>query len=445
MAKTHSSYVCQQCGYSQIGWAGKCPSCDSWGSLVESVSVASTSSKKLGAKNAIAVKPSALSAVKAGASSRTITKITEFDRVLGGGLVPGHVILLSGEPGVGKSTLLLQVSEQLGNVIYVCGEESPTQIKIRSERLGISGAHIEVLEETDVDTVIASAEAYHADHTLGALVVDSIQTVSTSDLTGTAGSVGQVRESASRLVHFAKKYHIPVLLVGHITKEGSVAGPSTLAHIVDTVCTFEGDRVLPLRILRSTKNRFGPTDEIGIFQMDEKGLIPVSDLSTLFLEENRKSVPGTALSCIMEGSRPILVEIQSLVVRTNMAFPRRVAQGIDSKRLELLLAVLTRRAGIPLMDMDVFVNVVGGLAVREPACDLAIALSIASAYVDKALPTNLVAVGELGLLGEVRATLMEKKRISYAKRQGYKHIASSENARELTWFIQTLLKGKKTA
>lgn len=435
MAKAH--YVCQQCGYSQVGWAGKCPNCETWGSLVETL-VEDKKAKK--GKRKKTSKPATLTSIPSKKTSRASTKISELDRVLGGGLVPGQVILLAGDPGIGKSTLLLQVSDKLSKkspVLYVSGEESGQQIKVRSDRLKVSSKNINLLEETDVDSIIELVdELVEAGDKPNLLIVDSIQTMSTQDLTGMAGSVGQVRESAYRLIKTAKRNSIPLFMVGHVTKEGTVAGPAVLSHLVDTVLWFEGEQTLTLRLLRANKNRFGATDEVGIFEMEDKGLIPMDDPEKLFLTKEAKNVAGSSVSSIIQGTRPMLIEIQSLIVPSKLAFPKRTAQGIDSKRLELLIAVLTKRAGLPLYEHDVFVNVAGGISVKEPAVDLAICLSIASSYFDKALPKGSVCVGEVGLLGEIREVVAQDKRLKEAKRLGYKNTISNKEAK----FINQALK-----
>jgi len=413
MAKPHSQYVCQQCGYSQVGWAGKCPNCGSWGSLVETVTSEPKSGRNKTSRVA-AAKPVNLFSIPSRKTARISTRISELDRVLGGGLVPGQVILIAGEPGIGKSTLLLQLADKLGKVFYVSGEESAGQIALRGRRLGIKNKAVQLLEETDVDAVIETIDQPTA------VIIDSIQTFYTNDLTGLPGSVGQVRECASRLLRLAKQRNIPLFMVGHVTKEGTVAGPAVLAHIVDTVLWFEGEKSLSLRLLRAVKNRFGPTDEVGIFSMEEKGLIPQDNAEKIFLSKKGKTgIPGSVISSILNGTRPMLVEIQSLVVPTKMAFPKRTAQGVDARRLEMLLAVLIRRVGMPLYEYDVFVNVAGGISVREPACDLAMCLSIASAFYDKAVSPKVVAVGEVGLLGEVREVVAEAKRVREARRLGF--------------------------
>ena len=433
MAKTHSQFVCQQCGYSQVGWAGKCPNCGSWGSLVETVI---KDEKKVSRKQQTSGnKPVSLSSVPSRKTSRITTRISELDRVLGGGLVPGQVVLIAGEPGIGKSTLLLQLTDKLGGALYVSGEESASQVAIRAKRLGVKSKSLKFLEETDVDAVIESVEAPSL------LVVDSIQTLFTSDLSGLPGSVGQVRECAARLLRLAKENNFPLFLVGHVTKEGTVAGPAVLAHIVDTVLWFEGEKSLSLRLLRAVKNRFGPTDEVGIFSMEDKGLVPEDNAEKIFLtKKGQAAVAGSVVSSILNGTRPMLVEIQSLVVPTKMAFPKRTAQGIDPRRLEMLLAVLIRRCALPLYEYDVFVNVAGGITVREPASDLAICLSVASAFFDKAVSPKVVAIGEVGLLGEIREVVAETKRVKEARRLGFGFPVTQAKFKYVSQVVKTLLR-----
>ena len=454
MARFSTKYVCQQCGHEETKWFGKCPDCGNWNTAVETVSQVKSSSKASNlprGQGANHAKPIALSEISIKETERTSTKITELDRVLGGGLVSGQVVLIAGEPGIGKSTLLLQVAEQLANnkkqkvssskpltVFYASGEESPTQIKVRAERLGIASNNIQLLESTDIDGVI---DQVSNELNVSLLIVDSIQTMSTTDLSGMAGSVGQVRECAFRLVRFAKENNIPVILVGHVTKEGTVAGPSVLMHIVDTVLWFEGDKSQTFRFLRAVKNRFGATDEVGVFSMEDRGLLSLDNPESIFLAEAKENLPGTAIASVLQGSRPLLVEIQSLVVPTKLAIPRRVAQGIDPKRFELLLAVLTRRAGLPLYDNDCFVNVAGGISIKgDPSADLAICLSVASSYLDKALPKGSVAVGEVGLLGDIRQVVAQEKRIKEAKRLGYKNTISNSDCHYLREAISRYLK-----
>lgn len=377
--------------------------------------------------------PIRLSSVKkADYQKRISTGIGELDRVLGGGILPGMVVLVAGEPGIGKSTLLLQLAGKLKDVLYVAGEESAGQIANRAARLGVGGSNISVLEETDVDEIVSNLSTLS---NLSLIIVDSIQTLTTEDLTGVAGSIGQVRECASRLSHFAKANNVPVFMVGHVTKEGTIAGPRVLEHMVDTVLWFEGERAQSLRILRAVKNRFGATDEVGVFTMEEKGLIPISNPSELFLGE-QKSVPGSVATAVLEGTRVLLVEIQALVVPTKLAFPKRVSSGIDPRRLELLVAVLTRRAGLPLWDFDIFVNVAGGIKIEEPAADLAIALSIASAFQDKPLLADTLAIGEVGLLGEIREVPMSERRTKEARRLGFRNTVTKKEVKTVAQAIK---------
>lgn len=461
MGKFSSTYVCQQCGYESIGWLGKCPECGTWNSLVETV-VSTTSSKSNSSNKGRAGKktePIKLSDIKNTATKRISTKISELDRVLGGGLVPGQVVLIAGEPGIGKSTLLLDVANKLSDhspqttakqavdrspssVLYVCGEESVNQIKVRADRLGIKKSNISLLEENDVDSVINTISTLQGGSLQG-VIIDSIQTMTTSDLSGMAGSVGQVRECAFRLLRAGKERNIPLFMAGHVTKEGTVAGPAVLAHIVDTVLWFEGDKTLTTRVLRAVKNRFGPTDEVGVFEMQDMGLMPMDNIDNLFVEKRLpagRQVSGSVVTSVMQGTRPLLVEIQALVVPTKLMIPRRVAQGIDSRRLELLLAVLTRRCGLPLYEFDVFVNVAGGFKVTEPASDLAICLAVASSYFDKPISGKVIAVGEVGLLGEIREVVAQDKRIKESKRMGFTIAITSKEAKYVGQAIKQLFK-----
>jgi DNA repair protein RadA/Sms len=434
-----SSFVCQQCGTEYSKWMGKCNACNSWNSLVETTRITKNQKSKVKSQNhSSKLEIQNLTTVKISTIERMSTNISELDRILGGGLVRGQVVLIAGEPGIGKSTMLLQMANSLQATVYISGEESATQIAIRAKRLGINNKNINLIESTDVDEILQLLST--VDCGLSAVIIDSIQTMSTSDLTGLAGSVGQVRECAFRLLRYAKETGVPVIIVGHVTKEGTVAGPSVLAHIVDTVLWFEGERITNLRILRSRKNRFGTTDEVGIFSMEENGLKSLENAEKLFLETGGGGTPGSSISLLLEGTRSILVEIQSLVVPTKLAFPRRVAQGIDSSRLEMLLAVLTRRCGIKLYEMDVFVNIVGGIKTKDTGLDLAICLSLASAFYDKALPKKLISIGEVGLLGEIRKVNMEDKRVKDGKRLGFTQIVSSKGSKFLKEVIKEYIK-----
>lgn len=413
---------------------GKCPSCGSWNSLVETTI---SSNKVSSSQEREVFKPQRLSEIKSIEKTRINTGIEEFNRVLGGGIVPGSIILLAGDPGIGKSTLLLQVAAKLGGLfpkektsgasLYILGEESPEQVKLRAQRLAIKSEKLLLLPQTDVDTICDQIEEIKP----LLVVIDSVQTLTTSDLTGVAGSVGQVRESAARIARVGKKLGIPIFLIGHVTKEGAIAGPMVLEHLVDSVLFLEGERFYTARTLRSYKNRFGPTDEVGIFRMEEGGLVEVKNPSELFLQEREKETPGSVVVPILEGTRPLLVEIQALTTPTSLAFPRRIASGFDPARLSILAAVVGKRLGLPLMTYDIFVNIPGGLKVREPAADLGVALAIISSFKGKPLSSKSFVFGEVGLLGEIRRVVGEEKRIKEAKRLGFSLGITPENSKTL--------------
>ncbi|HJZ05522.1 DNA repair protein RadA [Candidatus Amesbacteria bacterium RIFCSPHIGHO2_01_FULL_48_32] len=429
--KSRSQFVCQQCGYAQSQWAGRCPSCDTWNSLVETVvSQAQNSKVKNQNYNSKIYK---LSEIKVDENERIKTGERELDSVLGGGLVPGMVVLVAGEPGIGKSTLLTQVALKLNRVLYVCGEESASQVALRVKRLGGKG-DILLLESTDADAIVAKIEEVGPE----VIIVDSIQTLTTSDLTGTAGSVGQVRECALRLATSAKSRGKPLFLIGHVTKEGSIAGPRVLEHMVDCVLWFEGERGQRLRVVRAVKNRFGPTDEVGVFDMTEKGMSGVNNPSEILLSERVIGVAGSVVSVVLEGRRPLLVEIQSLVVPSQLVVPRRVTTGVDLARIQMLVAVLTRRAGLHLETSDIYVNVTSGIRLADRGVDLAICLAVASAFLNKPLSGNIAAVGEVGLLGEVRKVGGLEKRVKEAKKLGYR-VASAESGKSVAAAIKKLL------
>ena len=445
--KTKSQFVCQQCGYSQSQWAGKCPSCDVWNSMVETTFTETRNSKHqiLNKSQIINLKD-----IKIDEKKRLKTGEAELGNVLGGGLVGGMVILVAGEPGIGKSTLLTQVALQFseksaqGVVLYVCGEESTSQVALRAKRIGLhlvrsadhprSNPSVVLLESTDVDEIVAKIEEIKP----GLVIVDSIQTLTTQDLTGVAGSVGQVRECAQRLALSAKRSGIPLFMVGHVTKDGTVAGPAVLMHIVDTVLWFEGERGQSLRLIRAVKNRFGPTDEVGVFEMGESGLAGIDNPSKLLLAERVKDVPGSVVSVVLEGTRPMLVEIQALVISTSLTIPRRVATGVDFARLQMLVAVLVKRAGLHLGDQDIFINVTGGVKLADRGIDLAICLAVASSFLNKFIAADVAAVGEVGLLGEVRKVGGLEKRVKEAKKLGYR-VASAESGKSVSAAIKKLL------
>ena len=434
--KTYTKFICQQCSYESAQWMGKCPNCGTWNSLVETAVTAGPASAKASARQGI-IKPQKLSEIKSISKTRISTGFAEFDRVLGGGIVPGSVVLLAGDPGIGKSTLLLQMADAINSkhearnsdlVLYVCGEESPQQIKIRAERMKIKGENLQFLPQTDVDTICEQIGEIRP----SLVIIDSIQTLETQDLTGASGSVGQVRECASRVTRVGKDLDIPIFIIGHVTKEGSIAGPMVLEHIVDTVLFLEGERYYPGRTLRSMKNRFGPTDEVGIFKMAEEGLEEVTNPSELFLGERDIKAAGSVVVPILEGTRPILVEIQALVSSTSLAFPRRVASGFDQNRLTILAAIISKRLGLPLGSYDIFINVPGGLKLKDPAADLGVALAIISSFKNKPLPPKSFAFGEVGLLGEIRKVVGEEKRIKEAKRLGFGQTITPANFKSLT-------------
>jgi DNA repair protein RadA/Sms len=423
MARPTSSYACSECGWTSVKWVGRCAECQAWGTVVErGVPVAARAS-------------TVAAPVPAGREARPITElgsesvahwpsgIAEFDRVLGGGIVPGAAILLSGEPGVGKSTLLLEVASRAARtgirVLYVSAEESASQVRLRAERTGaLDGPHADELylaAETDLATILGHVDAVRP----GLLIVDSVQTVSSSLSDGAAGQPAQVREVAGTLIRVAKERNLPVLLIGHVTKDGTIAGPRMLEHLVDVVCSFEGDRQTALRFVRTLKNRFGPTDEVGCFEMTGDGIAEVADPSGLFLSRGGKAVSGTCVTVAVEGRRALPVEIQALIIATQAPNPRRVVNGVDGSRVAMLLAVLERRCHLKLSTSDVYVSTVGGIRLSEPGADLAIALAIASALNDQALPATTAAVGEISLAGEIRPVAAAKQRAAEARRLGY--------------------------
>jgi len=431
--KVRSVFVCQQCGAKSPKWVGKCPECGGWNTMVETQEELKIQSSKFKVQKA-AAKPQKLSEIKLSKKPRLSSGISELDRVLGGGIVPGSVILIAGEPGIGKSTLLLElvaktsVSADWRAGLYISGEESLSQIKLRAERLGIKTDNLLFLAETNVDVVTATIEQLNS-QTIKQLIVivDSIQTLYTDDLMGTPGSVGQVRECANRLLKIAKSNDIPLFLIGHITKEGVIAGPKVLEHLVDTVLYLEGERFGTARLLRAIKNRFGPTDEVGVFQMTDKGMEPVANPSALFLAQKAGKTPGSVVVATLEGTRPLLVEIQALVVSSQLAVSRRVSQGIDYNRLQMIVAVLTKILRLPLGGFDIYVNVTGGLKIEEPAADLGVALAIYSSFKNLCLPPKTVCWGELGLLGETREVGKNHQREKEARRLGFTNIISSKN------------------
>lgn len=416
--KTKTVYVCSQCGNESPKWAGQCPACGAWNSFFEEV--VSTEKNPLPAMVADPLKravPKRLREISAEQEIRTSTGISELDRVLGGGIVEGSLILVSGEPGIGKSTILLQMCMKMKDmrILYVSGEESPRQIKLRADRVGTYPENLFILPETDITAVIQKAEETAPD----LLVVDSIQTMFRQDMTSAPGSVPQVRECTSELMRLAKAQGIPTFVVSHVNKEGAIAGPKVMEHMVDAVLYFEGERSSDHRILRAIKNRFGSTNEIGVFEMTESGLREVVNPSELFLLDKPENVSGIATICVMEGSRPIIAEVQTLVSKTPFPSPRRTAVGFDYQRLNLILAVLERRCGLFFGASDVYVNVIGGLRLDEPAADLGVAVAMVSATKDFVIPEKTLFIGEIGLAGELRAVSGIEKRLHEAASLGF--------------------------
>lgn len=417
MSKIINKFVCQSCGYVSPKWSGKCPNCDAWSSFVEEL--VSHNKKSSVAKNS-KLKPISIKDVESENQSRLKTNINEFDRVLGGGIVSGSVILIGGDPGIGKSTLMLQMAAKIKDktVLYVTGEESLKQIKLRAERLNILSSDIQLFAETNLEIVADVIENASPD----IAIIDSIQTLYLPQLESSPGSIGQMREATTLLTRLAKQKNISIFLIGHITKDGSIAGPKVVEHIVDTVLQFEGERHYSFRILRSLKNRFGSTNEIGIFEMREEGLCEVLNPSKIFLSERSLNSSGSAIVSTIEGTRPLLVEVQALVTPTSYGMPQRTVTGFDLRRLQMLLAVIEKRAGIRLGGHDVFVNVAGGIRIDEPAADLAVVLSIVSSFKDTPINSNLVTIGEVGLGGEIRNVSFIEKRIQEAIKLGFSEI-----------------------
>ena len=412
--KSKTQFACQQCGHISAKWAGRCTACQEWNTFVEE----RATPQRAVARPVSDSKPVRFDELDAEDAHRVPIGIIEFDRVLGGGVVAGALTLLGGDPGVGKSTLMLDVASHLADncpVLYASGEESPRQIKLRGERLGIETRDLHIYSEMSVERILAVAEEL----VVGAVVVDSIQTTFSEKLDMAPGSIGQVREVASQFLFWTKKCHVPVFLIGHITKDGSLAGPKALEHIVDTVLYFEGPRQHPHRIVRTIKNRFGPANELGIFEMGSHGLRPVENPSGLFLSRRDALEAGSAIACCVEGSRPLLVELQALVSRTHFGTPRRLTTGVDQQRLALLSAVIEKRLGINLWDQDIYLNVVGGLEIDEPAADLAIVAAILSSYLNRPIRSSTVVFGEVGLGGEVRSCLYPEIRLKEAKALGF--------------------------
>lgn len=425
--KIKTRYVCQNCGYTSPRWIGKCPDCEQWNTMVEEV--VQTDKRKLSQKTNIPMPENVnlqlISEVSTQEETRTKTNIEELDRVLGGGIVRGSVILIGGDPGIGKSTLMLQIAGKLNNkkFLYVSGEESALQIKMRAERLNYSPENFYILAETSMDIIQSVMLNENPDF----VVIDSIQTVYRPEIESSPGTIVQLRECTSMLIHLAKTTNIPVFIVGHITKEGAIAGPKILEHMVDVVLQFEGERTHLYRILRGIKNRFGSTNEIGIFEMSDKGLQEVLNPSEVFLSQRNYGASGCVISSSIEGTRPILIEVQALVTETSYGFPQRTSMGYDIKRLNILIAVLEKKLGLYLNKYDIFVNIAGGVKVDETAVDLAIASSIYSSYKDIPIDSEIVAIGEVGLAGEVRTISGIERRLNEADKLGFSKIILPKN------------------
>lgn len=455
MAKNKTVFSCQSCGASHPRWQGQCSQCNEWNTLVEEVVVSAKKGlgQKYFSKSDIETKVVSWNQLKSKKNhqKRISTQIEEFDRVLGRegdakGIVPGAVMLLGGEPGIGKSTLLTQVvlniaSQKLtGPIFYVCGEESPQQINLRINRIldkehkNISKENLEFVTTVDVDEL---AEIIRLKRP-ALVVVDSIQSMTTSELSGAAGSVGQVREVTDRLSELAKRLHVPTFLVGHVTKDGSIAGPKTLEHIVDAVLELSGERTGELRLLRTLKNRFGATDEVGVFRVDEIGLAEVNNPSQFLLENAKASEPGSATTCVMEGTRPLLIEVQALVVKSYLAMPRRVGRGIDLSRIQVLAAVLQKHCRLPVDNHDVFLSAAGGYKVAETGIDLALAMALVASLKNKSLPQNSVFIGEVGLLGEIRKVSYLDRRVKEAQRLGFKKVYSMQTHRSVSQLLKEI-------
>ena len=441
VTKNKSVYVCQSCGYESVKWYGRCPDCGEWNSLVEEVrqQVAAPKTRAASAAPSVpraAAQAARLSDISSDDSQRYKTGVGELDRVLGGGIVAGSVMLLSGDPGIGKSTLLLQICQYLCDglkILYVSGEESARQLKLRANRLGVESDNLYISATTDVENVLETVRKLSPD----VVMIDSIQTMNLTALTSSAGSVTQIRECTQVLIGIAKSAEIPVFIVGHVNKDGAIAGPKMLEHMVDAVLYFEGERHQNYRILRAVKNRYGSTNEIGVFEMGQEGLREVPNPSLMMLSGRPKNVSGTCVACVMEGTRPILAEVQALVSKTGFGTPRRQAAGFDYNRAALLIAVLEKRGGYFFGTLDAYINVVGGLRLDEPAADLPVAMALVSNLLDKCIPDDLAAFGEIGLAGEVRSVGSIQQRVSEAYRLGFttcvipRHCVSMVDARDM--------------
>lgn len=427
--KTKTQYRCSGCGHVAPRWLGKCPACETWGTLVEEIQTQASAKRSARAARAVSAQVQLLAEVDTSHTPRMSTGQSELDRVLGGGLMPGSMILVGGDPGMGKSTLMLQMCANIGNrggALYVTGEESLHQIRLRADRLGVDTGGVHVAAETSIESIASMIEQLAP----AVAIVDSVQTVVTEYLESSAGTVAQVRECTARLTQVAKRTGIPIVIIGHVTKDGALAGPKVLEHMVDTVLQFEGDGMYSYRVLRALKNRFGSTNELGVFDMNASGLHDVVNPSEVLLSQRHGGQPGTAIVAVMEGTRPLLIEVQALVSPTGYAMPQRVSTGYDGRRLQMLLAILEKRGGVLLRQSDVFVNVAGGIAIQDPAVDLGVAAAVVSSVMDVAVPADAAFIGELGLTGEVRHVSFAEQRVAEALRLGLRHVYLPEQAAE---------------
>ena len=432
MSKVKSVYICSECGYESAKWSGKCPSCGEWNTMNEEVRDYSKPASKAAARPVSYAAPVQVNDISTNDEIRYKTGLNELDRVMGGGIVKGSLVLLGGDPGIGKSTILLQICEHLGKelkILYVSGEESKRQLKLRADRLGVDSDNLYILTQTDVEMI---CETIRQDKP-NIVMIDSIQTMSLSELNSAPGSVTQVRESTNYFMRTAKSLDIPMIIVGHVNKEGSIAGPKVLEHVVDAVLHFEGDKQMSYRILRAVKNRYGSTNEIGVFEMTDKGLNEVDNPSLMLISGRPKNVSGTCIACAMEGTRPILAEIQALATATGFGNPRRMSTGFDYNRMNLIIAVLEKRAGYYFSNTDAYVNVVGGLRLDETAVDLAVAMALVSSLKDIPVAEDAIAFGEIGLAGEIRSVIHAQQRVNEAVRLGFKRvIIPAHNMKDIT-------------
>lgn len=430
MAKAKTIFVCNSCGYESAKWLGKCPACNEWNSFYEEKIVKDKDGAFLSDKKTKSSKPMNLNSVEGKESKRISTGVSELDRVLGGGLVKGSLVLLGGEPGIGKSTLILQICNKMqgdGKVLYISGEESAEQIKIRADRLKINNDDILFLGETDIDIIADSIKEVNPK----LVIIDSIQTMYSDEISSAAGTVSQVREITARIMKICKQENITTIIIGHVTKDGNIAGPRVLEHMVDTVLYLEGERYFSYRILRGVKNRFGSTNEVGMFEMQNEGMVEITNPSSILISEREDNPAGSVIVASMEGTRPLLIELQALTTPTVFGMPRRTANGIDYNRLTVLMAVLEKKANLNLGSQDVYLNVVSGIKISEPAIDLGIALAVASSFKNISIPKDLVAIGEIGLTGEVRSVNMIDKRLKEAEKLGFKRCIIPENNKKL--------------